>query len=203
MTTTNHGIAASNELDIITQMRGEVMGSKADTGENLFLVWGYPMAIVFLTEFAVLMFLNRHWYVWLWVGIPLVGVPMMMYFQRKDYDRTGHRTLEANIALQLWLYVGGASALLGFTTGITGTYPVCYNIIQGLLVGLGAFLTGVISRYRPVAVCGIIASILTIACLFLQGELWPWQFLVTAVVSVIAFIIPGHLIKHYFKKYGI
>ena len=30
------------ELDIIARMRGEVMGRKEPTGENLFLVWGYP-----------------------------------------------------------------------------------------------------------------------------------------------------------------
>ena len=30
----------TEELDIITRMRGEVMGRKDLTGENLFLAWG-------------------------------------------------------------------------------------------------------------------------------------------------------------------
>ena len=194
---------ANQELDIISRMRGEVHSRKVDTGVNLFLVWGYPTVAVFLLEFAVLMFMHKHWYTWLWIGIALVGVPLMMYFNRKDYNRTGHRTLEANIALQLWLFIGAASALLGFTTGISGIYPVCYNFIQGLLVGLGGFLTGIISRFRPMTVCGIIASVLTFVSLFFQGDLWPWQFLVTAIVSVIALIISGHLLKQYVKHYGI
>ena len=193
----------NQELDIISRMRGEVHSRKVDTGVNLFLVWGYPTLVVFLMEFAALMFLHKHWYIWLWIGIALVGVPLMMYFNRKDYIRTGHRTLEANIALRLWIFIGAASALLGFTTGITGTYPVCYNFIQGLLVGLGGFLTGVISRFRPMTVCGLIASVLTFASLFFQGDLWPWQFIVTAIVSVMALIIPGHLLKQYVKNYGI
>ena len=193
----------TDELDIISRMRGEVHSRKEDTGVNLFLVWGYPTVMVFLLEFATLMFLHKHWYSWLWVFIPVVGVPLMKYFQRKDYDRVGHRTLESNMALHLWFYIGAASGLLGFTTGITDTYPVCYNFIQGLLIGLGGFLTGAISRFRPMTHCGINGSVLTFACLFLQGDLWPWQFMMTAIVSVVAFIIPGHLYKKYAKSHGI
>ena len=193
----------TDELDIISRMRGKVHSRKEDTGVNLFLVWGYPMVMVFLIEFATLMFLHKHWYSWLWVLIPLVGVPLMIHFNRKEYERIGHRTLEANMALHLWFYIGAASALLGFITGITGTYSVCYNFIQGLLVGLGVFLTGFISRFRSMTICGIIGSVLTFACLFLQGDLWPWQFLVSAIVAIVAFIIPGHLYKQYVKNYGI
>jgi hypothetical protein len=189
-----------SELDLITRIRGEVMSRKEPTGENLFLAWGYPTAIVFLIEFAVLMFLHRHWYEWLWVGIPLVGVPLMIHFQKKDYERTGHRTIEANIALQMWIYIGVASAVFGFITGIMGIYPIYYCVIQGLLIGMGSFLTGVISRFRSITICGIIASILTFVCLFFQGDLWLWQFLVIAVVAVVAFIIPGHIMRQYVKK---
>lgn len=194
---------ATDELDIISQIRGEVHSRKKDTGVNLFLVWGYPTVVLFVMEFVALMFLHRHWYEWLWVCVPLMGVPLMKHFQRKDYERTGHRTLEANIALHLWFYIGAASALLGFIMGITGTYPVCYNFIQGLLIGLGGYLTGVISRFRPMTVGGIIGSVMTFVCLFLQGDLWPWQFLVTAIIIVMTLIVPGHLCKQYVNNYGI
>ena len=111
--------------------------------------------------------------------------------------------IHPNTVTILSMFIGAASALLGFTTGFLGIYPVCYNFIQGLLVGLGGFLTGIISRFRPMTVCGIIASVLTFVSLFFQGDLWPWQFLVTAIVSVIALIISGHLLKQYVKHYGI
>ena len=190
----------TNELDIITRTRAEVMGQKEPTGENLFLVWGYPTVLVFLLEFGALMFLHKHWYEWLWIGIPLVGVPLMTHFNTKEYARMGHRTLDSNTALHLWLFIGAASALLGFTTGITGIYPVCYCFIQGLFIGMGCFLTGVISRFRPMTVGGIIGSIMTFTCLFLQDELWPWQFLVAASITTVALIVPGHLLRHYIIK---
>ena len=106
-------MTTTDELKIIASIRGKVMSRKDVTGVNLFLVWGYPTAFFLLLEFAALMVLHRNWCSWLWVGIPLIGVPLMIHYQRKDYDRTGHRTLPQNIALQLWLFIGGARFLHG------------------------------------------------------------------------------------------
>ena len=86
-------MATTDELNIITRMRGEVICRKELTGENLFLAWGYPTAIVLLLEFAALLIWNEDWCVWLWMGIPLIGIPLMMYFMNEDYERTRHRTL--------------------------------------------------------------------------------------------------------------
>ncbi len=49
----------NDELDIIARTRSEVIGKNDLTGENLFLAWGYPTAIVLLLEFAALMWLNE------------------------------------------------------------------------------------------------------------------------------------------------
>lgn len=91
---------SQNELDIIAQVRSEVMGRKEPTGENLFLAWGYPTAFFLLVEFAALILWNEFWCDWIWLGIPLVGAPLMWYFLQKDYQRTGRRTIDQNVILQ-------------------------------------------------------------------------------------------------------
>lgn len=58
---------------------------------------------------------------------------------------------------------------------------------------MGSFLTGVISRFRPMKACGIIGTVLSFGSFFFQGDLWPWQLFVIAIVTVISLIIPGHL----------
>ena len=84
MNITEQSPLQSEELDIIKRTRSEVMGRKELTGENLFLAWGYPTAIVLLLEFAALMLWHKDWCVWLWSGIPLIGVPLMIYFLNED-----------------------------------------------------------------------------------------------------------------------
>ena len=193
-------MTATDELDLITRMRSEVVNRKELTGENLFLAWGYPTAVVLFLEFVALLIWNEDWCAWLWAGIPLFGVPLMVYFLNEDYERTHHRTLEANVVLMMWIFIGFASCVGGTAMGFTDVFPQCYCAYQGLLVGMGCFMTGIILHFRPKIICGIIASVLSVVPLFLQGDLWPWQLLVASLVSVIALIIPGHLFRRYVKQ---
>ena len=103
-----------NELDIITRIRGEVTARKELTGENLFLAWGYPTAIVMFMEFVALMVWNEDWCSWIWAGIPLIGVPLMIYFVNEDYERTHHRTLDQNVIMMMWVFIGFACCVGGF-----------------------------------------------------------------------------------------
>ena len=192
-------MTANNELEIIAHIRSEVMGNKDLTGENLFLAWGYPTAIVLLLEFAALMVWNEDWCAWLWAGIPLIGTPLMIYFLNEDYERTRHRTLDQNVILLMWIFIGFDSCIGVTTMGFVGVFKECYCAFQGLLVGMGCFMTGIILHFRPKTVCGIIASLLSAVPLFFQGDLWPWQLLFTSAIAVIALIIPGHLFHRYVR----
>lgn len=189
-----------DELEIINRIRGEVMSSKELTGENLFLCWGYPTAFFLLVEFLALMLWNQNWCSWIWLAIPLVGVPLMIYFLHKDYERTHHRTLDQNVILQMWIYVGFVSSIGGAMMGFANVFQQLYCTFQGLLVSFGCFLTGLILHFRSKTVCGIIGTILSFVSLFFQGDLWPWQLLITALVTVITLIVPGHLFRRYVKK---
>lgn len=191
--------STEQELDIIAQTRNEVLGRKEHTGVNLFLVWGYPTAFFLLVEFAALLLWNKNWCSWLWIGIPLVGGPLMINIKHQDYNRTGRRTLDENLTLQMWIFLGFACCISGFATGFAGLFEQFYCTLQGVLVGLGCFLTGAISRIRSVKVCGIIGTALSFSCLFFQGDMWPWQLFMTAIFTIVALIIPGHLFRYYAK----
>ncbi len=190
----------TEELDIITRMRGEVMSRRELTGENLFLAWGYPTVLVLLVEFAALLIWNEDWCSWLWAGIPLIGTPLMIYFLNEDYERTHSRTLEQNIILMMWIFIGFASGVGGAAMGFSGVFQQAFFAYLSLLCGMGCFMTGIILHFRPKTICGILASLLSAVPLFFQGDLWPWQLLVTAVTITISLIIPGHLFRRYLKK---
>ena len=177
------------------------MSRKDVTGENLFLVWGYPTAIILFIEFLALMIWGEGWCVWLWTLIPMIGAPLMIHYLRVDYKRTQHRTHEQGYILTLWIFIGIASCVGGAAMGFAGVFEKFYFSYLGLLCGLGCFLTGIILDFRPKTVCGIIASLLSVFPLFLQGEYWPLQLLVTSFITVIALIIPGHLFKRYVREY--
>ena len=188
------------ELDIIAQIRSEIMGRQEVTGENLFLAWGYPTAIVLFLEFLALKLWNEDWCTWLWLAIPLVGAPLMVYFLRKDYRRTGRKTHEEHCILQMWLFIGFVSAIGATAMGFAGVFPMLYGTFQGLLIGFGCYMTGLIGGFRPNTVCGIIGTVASFLSLFFQGDQWPWQLFIAAVVAVIVLIVPGHMFRHYVQS---
>ena len=174
-------MVTTNELDIITRMRGDVMSRKDLTGENLFLAWGYPTVLVLLAEFAALMIWNENWCAWLWAGIPLIGTPLMIYFLNKDYDRTHSRTHDQNNILVMWIFIGVASCIGGGLMGFSGVFRQAFFAYLSLLCGMGCFMTGIILHFR------------------FQGELWPWQLLFTSFTVIISLIVPGHLFRRYVR----
>ena len=193
-------MSTNQELDVIGQIRSKVISEKVPTGENLFLVWGYPTAFFLLLEFVALMVWNEDWCHWIWTGIPMIGTPLMLYFINEDYERTHHRTLEQNVILMMWVYIGFACSLGGFAMGLVNIYRQCLFPFIGLMCGMGCFMTGIILHFRPKTICGIIASVLSAVPLFFQGDLWPWQLFITAVIVIVALIIPGHLFRQYVRK---
>lgn len=188
------------ELDIIARTRAEVRGRHDLTGGNLFLAWGYPTAIILFLEFMALILWDEAWFVWLWLAIPFFGVPLMMYYLKKDYERTGRRTLDSNNILQMWIYVGIVSCIGGAAMGFSGVFQTVYCTFQALLMSMGCLVTGFILRFRPKTVCGLVGTALSFLSLFFQGDLWPWQLLVTSLVTVVTLIIPGHLYHNYVRR---
>ena len=193
-------MTTANELDVISKVRGEVYCNIEPTGENLFLAWGYPTAFFLFVEFLALILWNEFWCFWIWLGIPLVGTPLMVYFLNEDYERTHRRTIDQNVILQMWIFVGFLSCLGGVTMGFAGVFDMLYCTFQGLLIGFGCLMTGLILHFRPKTVCGIIGCVISFVCLFFQGDFWPWQLLIAVFVTILTLIIPGHLFRHYVKK---
>ncbi len=191
---------AEQELDIIAHTRSEVLNRKELTGENLFLAWGYPTAFFLFIEFIALIVWNENWCNWLWAGIPIVGIPLMMYFINEDYERTRRRTLNQNIILMMWVFIGFASFIGGFAMGCAELFEQFFCTFMSLLCGMGCYMTGIILHFRPKTICGIMGAVLSVVPLFFQGNLWPWQLLITAMITVIVLIIPGHMYRHYVKQ---
>ena len=195
-------MTTTDELSVISQIRGEVKSDRQPTGENLFLAWGYPTAFFLFLEFLALILWGKFWCQWIWLGIPLVGTPLMMYFLNEDYERTHRRTLDQNVILQMWIFVGFLSCLGGLTMGLAGVFDKLYCTFQCLLISFGCLMTGLILHFRPKTVCGIIGSVLSLVCLFFQGDLWAWQLLVVVLVTILTLIIPGHLFHRYVRRYN-
>ena len=182
-------------LEVIARTRGKVDMDGAPTGGKLFPLWGWLTAVFYLAEFMLWQWLHQEWCLWLWVGIPVLGLPLMAIILRREHERVHMRTRVSKLVLDYWIFAACAIGLGGFIFGFGGVYEVVENPMICLLVGIGGFITGEAARFRPLIVGGLAAAAMGIGAFLLQGELWAWQMLVIVLVAVVALIVPGYMFE--------
>lgn len=186
-------------LEVIARTRGKVDMDKAPTGESLFLLWGTLTAGFFLLQFVLWELLHQPWCLWVWAGAVLIGWPWMIVLLRRDHNRTHHRTHEEKVILDFWIFAGAACAVGGFIFGLANLFELFAIPLMSLLVGIGAFVTGEVNRFRPKIIGGLSGAAIGICSFVFQEELWAWQMLALSVVSVVSLVIPGFLYKKSIK----
>ena len=183
-------------LEVIAHTRGKVdMDSSVQTGGGLFPLWGWLSAVFYSLAFILWQLFHQDWCLWMWIGIPVVGFPIMFSLLRKDHARTHIRTRRSKLVLDYWIFAACVIGIGGFLFGFAGLYEVVENPLICLLVGIGAFLTGEAVRFRPMIVGGLIGASIGLGAFLLQGDLWVWQELCVVATAVSALIVPGHLFE--------
>lgn len=183
-------------LEVIARTRGKVdMDSSVLTGGWLFPLWGWLTAFFYSLAFILWQLCHQDWCLWLWIGIPVVGFPIMMSILRKDHERTHMRTHRSKLVLDYWIFAACAIGIGGFLFGFAGLYEMVENPLICLLTGIGAFLTGEAARFRPMIMGGLIGASIGLGAFLLQGDLWIWQELCVVATAVSALIVPGHLFE--------
>ena len=187
-------------LEVIARTRGKVEMDKVPTGENIFLLWGILTSAFFLIQFVLWMALRQPWCMWIWTGAAVIGCPWMIVLLRRDHNRTHRRTHKAKIILDYWIFAGAACAIGGFAFGLANMFELFAVPLISLLVGIGAFVTGEVNRFRPKIIGGLAGAAIGMGSFILQGDLWTWQMLSLAVVSVVSLVVPGLLYKKSIKN---
>ena len=186
-------------LEVIARTRGKVEMDSVPTGARLFPLWGWLTAIFYLAAFILILLFDQPWAGWLWIGVPVIGIPWMIILLCSDHKRTHHRTHEAKIILDFWIFAGAACAVGGFAFGLADMFELFAVPLISLLVGIGAFVTGEVNRFRPKIIGGLVGAAIGMGSFILQGGLWEWQMLSLSVVSVVSLVLPGLLYKKSIK----
>jgi hypothetical protein len=182
-------------LDVIARTRGKVEMDSVPTGARLFPLWGWLTAVFYLAAFLLILLLNQDWAGWLWIGIPVIGIPWMIIILRREHAKAHMRTRKSRLVLDYWIFAAFAIGIGGFIFGFADIYEIAENPLICLLVGIGALITGEELRFRPMIVGGLVAASIGIGAFLLQGELWVWQELCVVATAVSALIIPGHMFE--------
>lgn len=186
-------ISEKESLELITRMIRETQENTARYGAYPLLIWGYTTVIVSVTVWFLYTYTGAWQWNLLWFALPVIAGPLTVFFNRKD-EKKGAQNYIDRITGQIWMVFG----IVGFVLSCFSFFvnvPILF--VVSLLMGMGSTLTGLVCKYKPLSVAGVIGTALSFSMLFLQGS---GVYLIFAGIFIVMMIIPGHIMNKDMKQ---
>jgi len=181
-----------NELTPIQglQMITEVI---AKTRDNLreysfpFLLWGWLIAAASLLFFVLHVYTSFPLYFLPFPILAAAGIVITLrFFAGKRY---GPETYLSFYLKRLWLVLGLSFILVVVINLIGGNPPFTYTL---LIAGIGTMVSGLVLRFRPLVVGGIVFLLLSIVSVVVPDRYKP---LLQGIAVVVGYLVPGYQLK--------
>ena len=184
-------------LEIIQSMINRVKDKFGENG-HLYLLWGWVVLLCSLAQFIMIKYTDVEKHYLVWTACWAVVIYQVFYLVRKKRG-SKVRTYTGDIIGFVWFAFVIAMFLISFVFGrIMGNeYYRVINPVFLVLYGIPTFLSGIIIRFKPLIIGGIFCWVFSVIAAFL---LPVYQLLFLAATMVVAWIIPGYLLRSKFKK---
>lgn len=185
-------------LQLIESMINRAKDKFAEDG-FLYLFWGWVVFAGSLTQFILLHFFQypRHYLVWLVTFLALI---YQFYYIKKKRSRIKVWTYTDFILKYVWITFAIVVFLVCFLIGrlTTGEYYSHINPIVLAMYGMPVFLSGIILRFRALTIGGVACWVLCVITTFIKN--YDYQFLMIPTAMLVAWIIPGYLLRAKYKS---
>jgi len=191
-------LSREESLQVIESMINKAKNQFSENG-HLYLLWGWTVFICSLAQFILLKLVHYEKNYLVWFSTWLVLIYQLFYLRKKRKSQRV-RTYTDEIVGFVWLSFFILMCLFGFIYAMTLDPDQNYSFIDPAflaLYGMPTFLSGIILKFRPLMIGGISCWLLAIAAPFINPD---YHLLLLPAAMLIAWIIPGYLLRKKFKK---
>jgi hypothetical protein len=190
----SENFSPKDSLQLINSMIGQAKNRFTENG-FLYLLWGWAIfgcAIFHFTAVKLNLF-NKPEMVWMitW-GVVIFQIIYLARVKKKEKVKT----YSDGIIDAIWICFGICMLVLVIVLGRFNLW-VYINSLALLLYGIPTFLSGFVMRFTPLKLGGISCWLLAIASTFTTPV---YYLLMIAGAVLIAWIIPGYLLRQKFKN---
>lgn len=181
-----------NSLQLIESMINKAKNNFSESG-TLYLLWGIVVFICSMVQFIAVHFYNNQHAYYIWF-LTWVVVIYQMIFLSKKAKQEKVKTYTADILKYVWICFISCMFILIF---ILLRQKAFYSVNPAILVlyGMPTFLSGIILKFKPLVIGGIICWLLALGSVTV---LYDFQLLFICAAVVAAWIIPGFLLRRKF-----
>jgi hypothetical protein len=180
----------NEKLDVILKM---IENAKSNIRDNAFfyLLWGWLVLAASLTHFILMQFGIPYSFI-AWPVLMTIGTVASIVAGIRLGKRSNYIThLDMAIMYLWWGFFFTILILLAFS--ITGLIP--WNISNALIIsmyGMGTFVSGGILKFKPLIFGGISCWIISLLVFVIPFE---YSLLLVAVSIIIAYLVPGYMLR--------
>ena len=173
-----------------------IESTMAQAKENLskhsfpFIFWGWLVSLAALANYLLLRFspFDENSYL-IWPVSMIVGAIYIVLYYRRAEKTEQHLTHLEYFLSRMWIVLGLVLFLFSFSIAFTGLNPWFFF---PFVAGLGTLISGVVLKFTPLSLGGL----LLLAFPFYSANTGnETLILLYAIVIIIAYLIPGYLLK--------
>lgn len=182
-----------NALEVIQDMISKTKRDYSDNG-FLYLFWGYIVFVAAAAHYVLMKIGYLHSYLPWAILMPIGSLVMVIWVVRQTNKEKKIKTYVDDLMKYIWMSFGAVLLIVLFRMPLLKLYT--YPIII-LLYGIPTFITGGIFKFKPLMLGGVLCWVFGLIAFQMSFD----NQLVWLMASLlVAYIIPGHILKYQFKK---
>jgi len=194
---TNENLSPEQSLQVIQSMIERAKNQLSENG-HLYLLWGWVIFIASAGQFVLLNLLHYENYYIVWFLPWLAGIYQAFYLAKRKKQKKVTAYADHIIGF-VWITFFILLVLFGFIFS-SELGPEYYKLICPVslaLYGMPTLMSGIILRFRPLITGAVGCWLLSIGSLFAG---YDYQILFLSAAMVIAWIIPGYILRSNYQK---
>ena len=194
---TNENFSPEQSLQVIQSMIEKAKNQFSENG-HLYLLWGWVIFIASAGQFILLKIVHypNHSIVWF---LPWFAVIYQFIYLAKKKKQKKVTTYTDFIIGFVWITFFILMVLFAFILGreLGSSFHKLVCPVALALYGMPTLLSGIILRFRPLITGAIGCWLLSIGSLYIQ---YDYQLLFLSAAMVIAWIIPGYILRNKYQQ---
>jgi hypothetical protein len=183
----NDTLSPQQSLDLIASMISQAKGNVRDSS-FYYLFWGWVLIIAHLGSFV----LNKIGFEYpfaVWLIVIPAWIVSFIYGKRQRQTQKRAITHLEKINITLWVSFGVLAIVIPFFGNFIN-YQI--NPLILLVGSMATMASGVILKFKPLMIGGVIFFVSGLASFFFSTE---QQSLIAALTIALGYLVPGYLLK--------
>jgi len=194
---TNENFSAEQSLQVIQSMIEKAKNQFSENG-HLYLLWGWVIFISSIGQFILLNIVHYEYHYLVWFLPWIAVIYQFIYLAKKNKQKkvtTYTDFIMGFVWMTFFILMILFALILGREMGSSFHKLVCP--VSLALYGMPTLLSGIILRFKPLIAGAIGCWLLSIGSLYIP---YDYQILFLSAAMVIAWIIPGYILRHKYQQ---